>query len=228
MREQLRRTLQQNAAVVQGASCLLLAIDREGIITYLQGAQKASLIADAGIEGEAEGHHISAIKPTEEFMEIYRRVIDGETVSLPASSEFRASDADIRIDAQADRTLTWITSKKGLCFRCLLTPLTETRADDEPPLITGCIVVAHDITDLVTTQTRLKQSYEERAKLQASETAATEASRLKSEFLALTSHELVSFSASRSELGYSFLTRVECFVEDPHRPHARFERVAPR
>ncbi|GAA6024115.1 hypothetical protein JCM11491_001095 [Sporobolomyces phaffii] len=169
MREQLRRTLQQNAAVVQGASCLLLAIDREGIITYLQGAQKASLVADAGIEGEAEGHHISAIKPTEEFMEIYRRVIDGET---------------------ADRTLTWITSKKGLCFRCLLTPLTETRPDDEPPLITGCIVVAHDITDLVTTQTRLKQSYEERAKLQASETAATEASRLKSEFLALTSHEL--------------------------------------
>ncbi|GAA5957761.1 hypothetical protein JCM3765_003757 [Sporobolomyces pararoseus] len=169
MREQLRRTLQQNAAVVQGASCLLLAIDREGIITYLQGAQKASLIADAGIEGDAEGHHISAIKPTEEFMEIYRRVIDGEA---------------------ADRTLTWITSKKGLCFRCLLTPLTETRADDETPLITGCIVVAHDITDLVTTQNRLKQSYEERAKLQASETAATEASRLKSEFLALTSHEL--------------------------------------
>ncbi|GAA5902646.1 uncharacterized protein JCM6883_007193 [Sporobolomyces salmoneus] len=169
MREQLRRTLQQNAAVVQGASCLLLAIDREGIITYLQGAQKASLLTEAGITGEAEGHHISAIKPTEEFMEIYRRVIDGEA---------------------ADRTLTWITSKKGLCFRCLLTPLTETRADDSPPLITGCIVVAHDITDLVTTQTRLKQSYEERAKLQASETAATEASRLKSEFLALTSHEL--------------------------------------
>jgi len=82
-----------------------------------------------------------------------------------------------------------MTSQKGMTFRCLLTPLTETRPDDSP-LITGCIVVAHDITDLVTTQTRLKQSYEERAKLQASETAATEASRLKSEFLALTSHEL--------------------------------------
>ena len=98
MREQLRRTLQQNAAVVQGASCLLLAIDREGIITYLQGAQKASLIADAGIEGDAEGHHISAIKPTEEFMEIYRRVIDGEAVRFPPffcflSADIRVSDS---------------------------------------------------------------------------------------------------------------------------------------
>ncbi|GAA5937825.1 uncharacterized protein JCM15063_002129 [Sporobolomyces koalae] len=169
MREQLERTLQQNAAVVTGASCLLLALDREGIITYLQGAQKAALIADAGLDREPEGLHISAIKPTEEFLEVYRRVIDGETTN---------------------RTLTWMTSKNGLCFRCLLTPLLEARPDDETPLVTGCIVVAHDITDLVTTQTRLKQSYEERAKLQASETAATEASRLKSEFLALTSHEL--------------------------------------
>jgi len=85
MRDQLRRTLQQNAAVVQGASCLLLAIDREGIITYLQGAQKASLIADVGLKGEIEGRHISDIKPTEEFMEVYRRVLDGETVRFPLS-----------------------------------------------------------------------------------------------------------------------------------------------
>ncbi|GAA5820583.1 hypothetical protein JCM10212_006418 [Sporobolomyces blumeae] len=168
MREQLRRTLQQNAAVVQGASCLLLAIDREGIITYMQGAQKAAVIAGAGLEGEVEGKHISALQPTPEFMEIYRKIIDGETL---------------------DQTLTWSHSKDGTCFRCLLTPLTETRPDAEA-LVTGCIVVAHDITDLVTTQSRLKQSYEERARLQASETAATEASRLKSEFLALTSHEL--------------------------------------
>jgi signal transduction histidine kinase len=70
-----------------------------------------------------------------------------------------------------------------------LTPLTQTRPDDSTYNV-GCIIVCHDITDLVQTQEQLRESYEERAKLQASEEGALEASRLKSEFLALTSHEL--------------------------------------
>ncbi|GAA5972278.1 hypothetical protein JCM21900_002570 [Sporobolomyces salmonicolor] len=167
MREQLRRTLQQNAAVVQGAGCLLFALDREGIITFFQGSQKEAMLEEMSVQGEVEGQHISVLSPSLEFCEVYRQVLEGKL---------------------ADRTITW-QAKNGRFFRCLLTPLTETRLDASV-LISGCIVVAHDVSDLVSTQNRLQQSYEERAKLQASETAATEASRLKSEFLALTSHEL--------------------------------------
>ncbi|GAA5915126.1 hypothetical protein JCM5296_002300 [Sporobolomyces johnsonii] len=167
MREQLRRTLQQNAAVVQGAGCLLFALDRGGIVTFFQGSQKEAMLEEMSVQGEVEGQHISALSPSLEFSEVYRQVLAGKS---------------------ADRTITW-QAKSGRFFRCLLTPLTETRPDSSV-LISGCIVVAHDVSDLVSTQNRLQQSYEERAKLQASETAATEASRLKSEFLALTSHEL--------------------------------------
>ena len=56
--------------------------------------------------------------------------------------------------------------------------------------IIGVIVVATDVTDLNKAQERLRQSYEERATLQASEAAANEASRLKTEFVANISHEI--------------------------------------
>lgn len=70
-----------------------------------------------------------------------------------------------------------------------LTPLTEKKADGTVE-ITGVIVVATDVTDLNLAQERLRKSYEDRAQLQASEAAANEASRLKSEFVANISHEI--------------------------------------
>lgn len=47
-----------------------------------------------------------------------------------------------------------------------------------------------DISDIRETEKMLKKSYEEQTRLLASETAAKEASRLKSEFTANLSHEI--------------------------------------
>lgn len=54
----------------------------------------------------------------------------------------------------------------------------------------GVVIVCTDITDLKETEAALKKSYEEQNRLAASETAAKEASRLKSEFTANLSHEI--------------------------------------
>ena len=67
-----------------------------------------------------------------------------------------------------------------------LTPLREKAG--EPPH--GVVVVCTEITDLKEAEKALKKSSEEQARLLASETAAKEASRLKSEFTANLSHEI--------------------------------------
>ncbi|GAA5938607.1 hypothetical protein JCM3775_002171 [Rhodotorula graminis] len=166
MREQLRATLQQNAAVVQGAGCLLLAVDTEQRITFMEGATKDQMLKNNKVVGPIEGQDLLVLSPDPDFYAAYKDVVTGKITQ---------------------GTTEW-TSPQGRWFRCLLTPLTETRNGETT--IIGCIIVAHDISDLVSTQARLQQAYEERAELQASETAATEASRLKSEFLAHMSHEL--------------------------------------
>ncbi|GAA5842934.1 hypothetical protein JCM11251_002938 [Rhodosporidiobolus azoricus] len=167
MREQLRSTLQHNAAVLAGASCLLIALDMSHRITFLEGSEKDELLAGLEIEQPVEGKPFSVLRPSEGFSESVDEVLTGK----------------------GERSRIQGFEQRGRTYRCLLTPLTQTRIDGSVHTV-GCNIVAHDVTDLVRTQQQLRQSFEERARLQASETAATEASRLKSEFLALTSHEL--------------------------------------
>ncbi|GAA5980667.1 hypothetical protein JCM11641_000169 [Rhodosporidiobolus odoratus] len=167
MREQLRETLQQNAAVLAGAGCLLIAVDTQQRITFTAGAEIERILEEEKIAGQVEGIPLSRLSPGEDFLDAVKRVLAG---------------------AEADGQVVGLT-RFSRSFRCLLTPLTQTKINGTS-FIAGCIIVAHDVTDLVHTQERLRQSYEERAKLQASETAASESSRLKSEFLAHASHEL--------------------------------------
>ncbi|CAE6476586.1 hypothetical protein ACGC1H_003980 [Rhizoctonia solani] len=61
--------------------------------------------------------------------------------------------------------------------------------DEERPVV-GVVGASMDITDRKIAEARLRESLIERSKLLASETAAKEASRLKSQFLANMSHEI--------------------------------------
>ncbi|KAJ1300849.1 hypothetical protein OPQ81_002489 [Rhizoctonia solani] len=61
--------------------------------------------------------------------------------------------------------------------------------DEERPVV-GVVGASMDITDRKIAEVRLRESFAERSRLLASETAAKEASRLKSQFLANMSHEI--------------------------------------
>lgn len=74
----------------------------------------------------------------------------------------------------------------GVWFGCLITPLRKTAGSP----IEGVVIVMTDITDVREAEEALKKSSEEQSRLLASETAAKEASRLKSEFTANLSHEI--------------------------------------
>lgn len=74
----------------------------------------------------------------------------------------------------------------GVWLGCLITALRKTSGSP----IDGVVIVMTDITDVKEAEEALKKSSEEQSRLLASETAAKEASRLKSEFTANLSHEI--------------------------------------
>lgn len=61
---------------------------------------------------------------------------------------------------------------------------------DGEKTISGVVIVASDVTDLVAASLALQKADLERAQLVASETAAREASRLKTNFVTNISHEI--------------------------------------
>lgn len=101
-----------------------------------------------------------------------------------------------------------------LTFFAQLTPLTETRVDGTVDII-GVIVVSTDVGDLKLAQERLRESYEVRSHLQASEAAANEASRLKSDFVTNISHEIRTPIAGM--IGMAELLLDETTLAESHR-----------
>jgi hypothetical protein len=90
MREQLRSTLQQNAAVLAGAGCLLIAVDTQKTIVFYAGHKKDELLLDAGIDQPIEGKPFKLLQPSEAFLKSIDMVLAGEAVRLffrsPSSS----------------------------------------------------------------------------------------------------------------------------------------------
>lgn len=80
MREQLRSTLQQNAAVLAGAGCLLIAVDTQKTIVFYAGAKKEELLSEAGIEAPIEGKPFALLQPSEAFMDSVDAVLAGDAV----------------------------------------------------------------------------------------------------------------------------------------------------
>ncbi|KAK4048495.1 hypothetical protein OIO90_005826 [Microbotryomycetes sp. JL221] len=190
IRSELAKTQEQFRAIIEGADVLIYALDKNENITFFSHP-KSSMALGVDLVGK----NLKDLWPESPLHDALEGILTGRVPR--ARLEWIPSIADSR-----------------QFFRCSLTPLTEPRPDGKSEIV-GAVVVATDVTDLNLAQERLRQSYEDRARLQASEAAANEASRLKSSFVANISHEIRTPIAGM--IGMAELLLDETTLAEPHR-----------
>ncbi|ORY89096.1 hypothetical protein BCR35DRAFT_300899 [Leucosporidium creatinivorum] len=159
-------------AVLSGADIVLLSVDPDNIVTFFEGSPGAArCLGKLNPEGSIP--------------------VVGSRVTWPDSRLQQAVDSILNEDAPFLEMLLDTIDEEGdkTYTRYRFVPLRG--GPGEPlDLLTGVIVVASDVTEFHATEEALRESHLEKARLLASETAAKEASRLKTEFLTTISHEI--------------------------------------
>ncbi|KAM0754340.1 hypothetical protein T439DRAFT_321386 [Meredithblackwellia eburnea MCA 4105] len=164
------------SAVMTGANLVLLSVNLDGEVTFWEGSTGTALasplmndddepIADI----EFVGKHVSQIWPDQKLAAGLKRVLMAD------------GPDSLSVDVE-----TLDRHNQRLCLRYRLSPLRVEKSSK----VKGAIIVASNVTDLVEAEDALRTADADRAQLMASETAAKEASRLKTEFITTISHEL--------------------------------------
>ncbi|GAA5979992.1 hypothetical protein JCM11641_008256 [Rhodosporidiobolus odoratus] len=167
---------ERTACVLEGSDLLLLTVDNAGLVTFAEG-RRPSLFPEGRNPSEPLiGSSFCDLWPNTELNEAVRRVLDEED------------------DVVELETFTELTTGQRQYHRYRLVPL---RGDPSIPsthpdaiAVTGVIIVGRDVTQLVLAGEELERSRAEKAQLEASEFAAKEANRIKTEFLTTVSHEI--------------------------------------
>ncbi|KAK9899724.1 hypothetical protein P389DRAFT_164791 [Cystobasidium minutum MCA 4210] len=161
IRTQLAETSQNLRSVIELASITLCCVDKDLKVQFLEGA------------GALKHHGYEDYKTHDVYLS---DVIDSPALTSRAGEVLNGLES-ARVELQ---------NQKGIWTSCHMTPIRH------PPdtQVHGVVIVCTDITDLKATEAALIKSYETQSRLEASETAAKEASRLKSEFTANLSHEI--------------------------------------
>ncbi|KAG9009764.1 hypothetical protein FRB94_011457 [Tulasnella sp. JGI-2019a] len=153
-------------AVLNGAHVVLFSVDRDEIVTFFEGSSDKVLTNNVpGGDGVVGSLLEDAWPDPELHAEVTKMLQEGTD-----SATFQ----------------TTVDPDQGRCYRYNLTPLRNELTKE----VEGVIVVASDVTVLVSAEAALKRADLERAQLMASETAAREASRLKTAFVTNISHEI--------------------------------------
>ncbi|KAG8845579.1 hypothetical protein FRB96_002331 [Tulasnella sp. 330] len=144
----------------------VLNVDRDEIITFFEGSSDTALANNVPGGDQVVGALLEDAWPDPELIaEVTKMLCEGsESATLQ----------------------TKVDPDQGRCYRYNLTPLSNKLTRE----LEGVIVVATDVTDLVAAEAALQRADLERAQLLASETAAREASRLKTSFVTNISHEI--------------------------------------
>ncbi|CUA76460.1 multi-sensor hybrid histidine kinase [Rhizoctonia solani] len=205
-----RRAQERLQATLNHAAVTLWAVDQDFKVTVAEGPglrQLKLLSSPQGSTSSSRSDHSSqppssrsaAAHRLRNHSMIGRSIYEAWDVSLIGSALERAFAGEMAVQEM---------EIEGRWFRTQFTPLREewegasgegvgpeavaagaAAADDERPVV-GVVGASMDITDRKIAETRLRESFTERSRLLASETAAKEASRLKSQFLANMSHEI--------------------------------------
>ncbi|GAA5904871.1 hypothetical protein JCM6882_003228 [Rhodosporidiobolus microsporus] len=167
---------ERTQAVLKGSELALVTVDSAGRVTLCEGRRPSLLPDDRDPLTPIVGAEFSEIWPDGELNEAVRQVLDEEREVVELETQ--------AVDRDGSRHFN----------RYRLVPL---RGDPSIPsshpdatAVTGVIIVGRDVTKLVMAEDELQRSRTEKAQLEASEIAAKEASRLKTEFLTSVSHEI--------------------------------------
>ncbi|KAI5480082.1 histidine kinase [Pseudohyphozyma bogoriensis] len=149
--------------VMTSASLVLLSIDSDCTINFWEG----SLGDAAAVSARPLGKKLREVWPDQKLQDCVED-------TLRRGPDHGSVDIDSTVNG------------KRTYLRYRLVPLRD--GPDES--VSGAIIVASNMTDLIVAEEALQQSMVERAHLLGSETAAKEASRQKTEFITGVSHEL--------------------------------------
>ncbi|KAG9013786.1 hypothetical protein FRB94_000766 [Tulasnella sp. JGI-2019a] len=155
-------------AVLNGANVLLLSVTREFVVTFFGGSSDMAL-AGAVPENQVVGSLLKDVWPDP--------VLHDEVTKLMTErKEFVTFQNGVE--------------SHGRIYRYRLTLLYGQEGGDMVKSVIGVIIVACDVTDIEAAAAALQQAEVERTNLMASETAAREASKLKTHFVTNISHEI--------------------------------------
>jgi PAS domain S-box-containing protein len=176
-RLEARRTREQLLNVIKHALVTVWAVDRNRNLTFLEG----ELLWD-----DASSASESSIG--ENVYEVFGRNKGADHIPLykePIDRIFEGKDSERISEHYIDGNQRW--------FRTRFVPVYGSKrssADLDPSDIEGVIGVSMDVTELKEREAELQSQEKENFRLHSAETAAKEASRLKSQFLANMSHEI--------------------------------------
>ncbi|KAG9011619.1 hypothetical protein FRB93_002680 [Tulasnella sp. JGI-2019a] len=155
-------------AVLNGANVLLLSVAQDSVVTFF-GGSSAMTSAITISEDQVVGSLLENVWPDPGLHDEVEKMITEHKESVSFQNEVKSH---------------------GRIYRYRLTLLYSQEVGDMEKNVLGVIIVASDATDIEAAAATLQQAEVERTNLMASETAAREASMLKTHFVANISHEI--------------------------------------
>lgn len=173
-RQEAKRTREQLLNVIKLANITVWQINSQRILTFLEG--KLMWEDQDNTSSESVGKDVSEVFGKHNgkvdlplYMEPIKRILEGKTTE---------QTSEHHIDGN------------GSWFRTSFVPVLGKKENSNDEYVDGVIGVSMDVTELKEREADLQSQEKENIRLSSAETAAKEASRLKSQFLANMSHEI--------------------------------------
>ncbi|KAL8866765.1 MAG: hypothetical protein Q9198_008765, partial [Flavoplaca austrocitrina] len=185
-RQEAKRMRQQLLNVIKHAKTTVWAVDHNRNLTYLQGILMWEE-NDEAIGEESIGKNVYDV------FNQHQGKVDLPLWKPPMEEILNGMAAEKISEHHVDGNGRW--------FRTRFIPILGKKANDEPGInensetvnesrVEGLIGVSMDVTEVKEQEAKMQEQEKENLRLLAAETAAKEASRLKSQFLANMSHEI--------------------------------------
>ncbi|KAL8714756.1 MAG: hypothetical protein Q9220_001269 [cf. Caloplaca sp. 1 TL-2023] len=175
-RQEARTTRQQLVNVIKHAQTTVWAVDQERKLTFLQGKLMWDE-ANQDIDGDAIGQNVYDVFGR------HKGAVDLPIYKKPMEAILDGQTSEKVSEHHIDGNGRW--------FRTRFLPLfAAPDPETDERHVEGLIGISMDVTEIKQHEAKMQEQEKENLRLLSAETAAKEASRLKSQFLANMSHEI--------------------------------------